>query len=240
MTKCILVPVLLAPALVLALAGCVPVWGASAYGPTATEERDIEAVESVLIRTDGDLTVTVGDTASLEITAAQNVLDRLTAEIDDGVLVLDVDRPTFGFGMGEVRYELTVPRLSQVVIEGSSDVDADFTGAEDVVVVIDGSGGIDGVGIDATTVRSEISGSGDIDLVGSTDEQTVEIDGSGDFGGEDLISIDARVEIAGSGDVEVHATGTLDAEISGSGQVRYRGGAEVDSTVSGSGEVIED
>jgi hypothetical protein len=240
MTKRILIPVLLAPVVAVALAGCVMLPGPSAVGPRVSEDRDIESVESVLVRTDGDLNVTVGDTPSLEITAPRDVLDRLTSEIVDGVLVLDVEGPRFGFSWGEITYDLVVPLLSEVAIEGSSDVTADFSGADDIRIVIDGSGDIVGTGIDAETVTSSISGSGDIELTGTTDEQSLEIDGSGDFGGADLISRDATVEIAGSGDVEVHATGTLRAEISGSGEVRYTGGAAVTSEISGSGSVIED
>jgi hypothetical protein len=243
MTKRIVLPVLIAPALVLALAGCVPVFGPVALGPRVTDDRDIESVESVLVRTDGNLSVSVGDTPSLEITAPQNVLDRLTSEIVDGVLVLDIKGPHFGplysDGYG-ITYELTVPRLSELAIEGSSDVQADFSGADDVRIIIDGSGDVTGTGVEADRVTSSIAGSGDIDLTGTADEQSLEIDGSGDFGGQDLISRDATVEIAGSGDVEVHATGTLRADISGSGEIRYTGGATVSSEVSGSGSVIED
>lgn len=241
MTKntALLVPVLAVGT--LALAGCAPVFGApffgGASGPALTDDRDIDAVESVDIRTDGDLTVTLGDTPSLRIIAPQSTLDRLTSDIVDGVLVLDAKGP--GFTFGEVRYELTVPRLSDVTVEGSSDVTADFTGADEVRIVIDGSGDVTGTGVDADTVISSISGSGDIELTGRTETQSLEIDGSGDYAGSGLESRDATVDISGSGDVEVTATGTLDADISGSGSVRHRGGASVTGNVSGSGAILE-
>jgi hypothetical protein len=240
MTKRILLPVLVFSATVVTLAGCSPVFAGPVSGPRVDEDREITAVESVVIKTDGDLTVTVGDTPSLRITAPQSVIDRLTSDVVDGVLVLGVDRPTFGFGNGKVTYELTVPRLSELAIEGSSDVIADFGGADEVTITIDGSGDVDGTGIDADSVTSSISGSGDIDLIGSADELAVEIDGSGDFAGDELVTRTATVEIAGSGDVEVNATETLDVDLSGSGEVRYTGGAVVRTDVSGSGTVRED
>ncbi|MEO8262229.1 MAG: head GIN domain-containing protein [Pseudolysinimonas sp.] len=238
MTKRILLPLVLSSVAVVALAGCAPVYGFS--GARVSDDRDIESVDSVEVRTDGDLSVTVGDTPSLRISAPQGIIDRLTSDVVDGVLVLGVQGPTFGFDFGRITYELTVPELSSLSIEGSSDVTADFTGADVVLISIDGSGDVDGSGIDAQSVTTEVSGSGDIELTGRTDEQVVDISGSADFGGEDLISRTTRVSLSGSGDIEVHATETLDAEISGSGEVRYRGGAAVTSEVSGSGSVRED
>lgn len=241
MTTRIVPAIALSAVAVVALAGCVPVWAPpAASGPRVSDDRTIEAVEAVEVRTDGDLTVTVGDTPSLTITAPQGAMNRLTSDIVDGVLVLGVASPHWGIGLGDISYQLTVPKLSSVSIEGSSDVDADFTGADEVRIEIDGSGDVDGHGIDAQLVRTEVSGSGDIELTGRTDEQEIDIAGSADFAGDDLISRVVRVSISGSGDVEVHATETLDAEISGSGQIRYRGGASVTSDVSGSGSVTED
>jgi hypothetical protein len=235
MTKRILIPVLAVGTLVLA--GCSPT---VALGPRVSDDRDIDAVEAVEIRTDGDLTVTLGDTPSLRITGPQNALGRLTSDVVDGVLVLGAKGPGWGFGLGKISYELTVPSLSSISVEGSSDVVADFSGADEVWISIDGSGDVTGTGLDADEVTSSISGSGDIDLVGRTDVQSIEIDGSGAFGGEDLVSADATVEISGSGDVEVNATGTLDADISGSGSIRHTGGAKVTSDISGSGSISAD
>ncbi|MEO8095864.1 MAG: DUF2807 domain-containing protein, partial [Pseudolysinimonas sp.] len=211
MTKSLLAPVLIAPALVLALAGCAPVWGVPiASGPRVTDDRTIEAVEAVEIRTSGNLTVTVGDTASLTITAPAASIGRLTSDIVDGVLVLGVSGPQWGWGLGDIDYELTVPRLSGLAVEGSSDVHADFSGADDITISIDGSGDVTGTGVDADSVTSSISGSGDIELAGRTDTLSFEIDGSGGFGGEDLVSRAATVDISGSGDIDVNATETLD------------------------------
>lgn len=239
MTKRILIPVLAAAALGVSLTGCVPIFHPG-NGSRVTDDRDIQNIESVEVRTDGDLTVTVGDTPSLTITAPKNVIDRLTSDVVDGVLVLGVKSPQFGFDMGDIDYELTVPKLSAVSIEGSSDVTADFTGADEVTIDIDGSGDVHGEGIAAKTVTTSVDGSGDIELTGTTDTQTIRIDGSADFGGADLVSRATTIDLSGSGDIEVNATETLDVDLSGSGEVRYRGGAKVQSDISGSGNVVED
>ncbi len=220
----------------IALAGCVYV--PVPMGPRVTEDRDIDDVTAVVLKTDGDVVVTLGDEPALTITARRAALSLLTSEVEDGVLTLSVNGPHLG--LGEVDYAVTVPMVSDITIDGSGDVVADFSGADEISVAIGGSGDIVGTDIDASTVTSSIEGSGDIELIGRADDHALEIDGSGNFDGMEFETERARVSITGSGDVEVFVTGTLDAEISGSGEIRYSGGAEVSSNVSGSGSVVQD
>ena len=226
---------LLAASVTAALAGCVYV---PISGPRVTEDRDVDDFTAIVLKTDGDVVVTLGDTPALTITARPAAMGLLTSEVQGDVLVLSVNGPHLG--LGEVDYAITVPMVSDITIDGSGDVVTDFTGADDIHVAIAGSGDIEGTGVDAATVVSSIEGSGDIELTGRADDHTLEIDGSGNFDGQDFVTENAAVSISGSGDVEVNVTGKLRAEISGSGEIRYTGGAEVDSDISGSGSVVED
>jgi hypothetical protein len=234
MTKRIVPALLLAASTSLVLAGCVYM----PNQPRVTEDREIEDVTALVLKTDGDVVVTLGDTPSLTITAPESLMERLSSEVDGDVLTLDLKGPHLGYD--RVDYAITVTSLDDIAIEGSGDIDVDFTGAEEIRLAIDGSGDIDGVGVDATRVEGSIEGSGDIELTGRADELSLEIDGSGNFEGQELETERSTVSISGSGDVEVFATETLDAEISGSGEIRYTGGAEVSSDVSGSGSIVED
>jgi len=219
----------------LAVAGCVLLPGA---GPQVTREQRVGAATAVALRTSGDLVVTHGDSASLTTTASEGAFESLTFEVVDGVLVLDSDRPMMP-GLGRIRYELTLPELDSVSVEGSGDVDADFSGVNEVQIDVRGSGDVTGTGLDAEGLAVSVAGSGDITLAGETDEQAVTIRGSGDYRGRELRSGTATITIAGSGDAEVHASDTLDVSIAGSGSVRHTGGARVNADVAGSGDVSE-
>jgi hypothetical protein len=197
-----------------ALTGCVRI------GPMTTETPDLpglDDVTAVVLDTGGDLVIVEGE-PGLTIHAPAGVLDRLTATIDDGVLELGQRGGPLFFG-GDIRYELSVPTLEGIEVNGSGDVEATASGG---------------------AVRISINGSGDIEVTGSADSLDVEIDGSGEVDADDLAVGDAVVRISGSGDVRVYATGTLDVEISGSGTVTHRGGATVTSDISGSGSVDAD
>lgn len=207
-------------------------------GPQVTRERQVADASAVLLRTSGELTITRGESASLTTTAGERVFEALTFDVVDGVLVLDSDGPvTTGFA--RIRYELTLPELEAVRVEGSGDVTGDFSGVDDVEVDIRGSGDVEGTDLDADTVTVSVSGSGDVRLRGSTGDQSVSIRGSGDYEGRRLDSQTATVSIAGSGDAELTVRDSLDVTIAGSGSVRHTGGARVDTDVSGSGDVSE-
>jgi hypothetical protein len=197
-----------------ALTGCVRV------GPMETETwefSNLGEVTQVVLDTAGDLVIVEGD-PGLTIHAPEGVLPRLTSAIHDGVLELGQRGGPFFFG-GDIRYELSLPSLDGIEVNGSGDVEATASGG---------------------AVRISINGSGDIEVTGSADSLDVEIDGSGEVDADDLAVGIAVVRISGSGDVRVYATGTLDVEISGSGTVTHRGGATVTSDISGSGSVDAD
>jgi hypothetical protein len=242
----------------VALTGCgVTVdLGGRDPGDRITEERSITDVSAVELATTGSLSLSVGDEPSLTITAGENVLDRLTTQITDDTLVIDLPG---SWRNPRIDYDLVLPALSSVTLSGSGAVDGDIGGtgvielringsgeieldeieASDLTVTIDGSGAVevDDVVASATDVR--VDGSGAVTLDGSTDTLDVAIPGSGDVRLSDLVARDAVVRIDGSGDADVHATRTLDAAIGGSGRITYAGDPDVTRDVDGSGDIEE-
>ncbi len=214
---------------------------------------DVSVVE---LDTSGDLTVSLGVTPSLRVTAGERIIDSLTAEIDDGVLRLSMDGEPMLRG-GEIRYELTVSSLESLTVFGSGDAAVDFAGATSPSVTIRGSGDVEARGMDATdaeltidgsgaiavsdaaleTLTVRIDGSGEVTIDGTTTTQRVEINGAGGYDAEGLRSTDAFVSIRGSGSAAVTADSTLEAVIDGSGDISYGGDARVTQEVSGSGDV---
>lgn len=228
-----LVGLIALPVLALPLLGaCAP-----AASPLVTQEREIADVTAVVLVTSGDLVISIGE-PSLTVTAPSAVIDSLTSESGDDLLVLGsqgIEQLT-----GEIHYELTLPAVTTIRVSGSGDATVDFSTASEVHVSVDGSGDVEGTGIDASTASISLSGSGDIELDGTVDGVSARLEGSGDVDVSDLSSMDAFVDISGSGDVRVAATRMLSIDISGSGTVYHSGGAEVTSTVTGSGSVVED
>ncbi|MEV4687388.1 head GIN domain-containing protein [Microbacterium sp. LWH3-1.2] len=217
----------------LALSGCSLMIPA---GPQASEEREIGEVSHVVLDTSGDLVVSEGEPA-LTVHAPEGVLDRLTSEVDGDTLVL-ATTPGFTMGFREVRYDLTVPSLELIELNGSGDVDATVSADGTVRVDIDGSGDVDWSGLSAGRVEVRLAGSGDVTLAGSAGELSVDLEGSGSVDAEQLVAEDAVVTLSGSGEVDVSANVSLSVDLSGSGRVTYSGDPSTDVRVSGSGDVV--
>lgn len=226
-------------------------------GPSTTQEREIETVSVVELDTSGELNVVTGDHAALTVTAGENVIDRLTSEVEDEVLHLGLEGEPLAWG-GDIRYELSVPTLDAISVLGSGTATVDFTGAAGPIILVKGSGSVhaegiaadsasitvDGSGsiaiqdIDAPKLTTKIDGAGEITVNGTTGEHDVEIRGSGDYYAHNLESTNARVVIRGSGTADLSVSGALDATIDGSGEIRYAGSPEITQDISGSGEVV--
>lgn len=224
----------LAAGVLVAVTACVPFVTA---GDTRTENREIGDASAVVLRGAGDVTIRLGDSPSLTVTGGENVLERLTTEVEGDALVIDLQRGPIVVGARDLVFDITLTSLESVLISGSGDMTAEFGDADDVTLEIRGSGEIETDELDATTVRASISGSGSIVPSGTTDELQVNVDGSGDVDASELSADSARVVLSGSGEISVDASESLEVVLSGSGTVRYSGRPEIRSTVSGSGEI---
>jgi len=190
---CRLPSALAVAASVLALSACslmIPV------GPMTSEERDIGEVSGVVLDTSGDLVVSEGEPA-LTVHAPEGAIDRLTSEVEGDTLVLGAE-PGFTMGFGDVRYELTLPRLELIQLTGSGDVTLTGSAAE-LSVDLEGSGSVDAEELEAQDAVVNLSGSGEVD-VAARDSLSVDLSGSGQVTYSGDPSTDVRV--SGSGDVE--------------------------------------
>ncbi|GAA3214959.1 head GIN domain-containing protein [Microbacterium terregens] len=226
---------LAATASVLALAGCVPTIVA---GPMSSEEREIDAVTIVVLDTAGDLSISEG-APGLVIHAPEGALARLTSEVDGETLVLGTT-PGPEIVVGDVRYELTLPELAAIDLNGSGDVDATVSGSGPIRLDLDGSGDVEWTGLETERVEVVLAGSGEIEISGSATELSIQLEGSGNVDASDLQAQTADVSIAGSGDIDVSVRDDLVAGISGSGRVTYSGDPSVESDVTGSGDVVRE
>ncbi|GAA1646004.1 head GIN domain-containing protein [Georgenia ruanii] len=225
---------LLAVAPPFALTGCAALDVAA--GDPTTERRTIEDVSAVTLASVGDLHIRTGAEPSLTITAGDRVLDRVTSEVRDGTLVLDLDG-RFLRTPGRITYDLVLPAVDEIRLEGAGAVDADLAATDRLRVELAGAGDITAHGVDVDDLTVRVDGAGTVSLAGTAVRQDVEIDGVGGYSGEDLTSANADVTIGGAGDAHVHVTNALSAAVDGAGEIVHTGGARVTSSISGLGAV---
>ena len=205
-------------------------------GPQKSEDRAIQGVTAVRLLTSGDLHITVGQSEALTITAGANLLVGLTTQVIDGTLILD--RKSSAVDTGEISYDLTVPPMTSVELEGSGSIDGIGVLTGDAQVNASGSGSTTLTALDLTSVVVDLSGSGDVQLTGTAESSQVTLSGSGRYDGAQLATGDTDIETSGSGDASVDVTGRLGATVSGSGSITYTGNpTTVDRDASGSGDI---
>lgn len=223
----------------------VLLFGGGGYGDTRSKDFTVEHFTSIHMASGmGTLTVAVGDTPGLTVSAPEKYLEWLTATVDGDTLTVDSNRPWYqqlffvGPKKDAVAYTLTVTDLSELIIDGAMDVETDGTLTGDTLAIqLNGAADMD-FALDFDTLMFNISGAGNANLSGRADTQTLSIDGAGNINARELMGIDVSVEINGAGNAEVYSSEKLRAEIKGAGTISYAGNpSDVDQQVNGVGTI---
>jgi len=186
-------------------------------GHRVDQERKLAAFSAIHLQLPANVTVVVGEPASITLSGDDNLLALVETNVENGRLVIDRQRgkrPRFRNGL-DIR--IGTPDLSRFDVEGSGDVEIQ--------------------NVDADNFRVSIEGSGDVVASGRADYLEAKIEGSGDMKLERLAAREAAVSIEGSGDIRVHVESSLRYSIEGSGDIRYDGSPHVSGGISGSGSV---
>ena len=108
-----------------------------------------------------------GLTVTVTVTAGEQVIDRLTSEVRDGVLVLDL--PGRWVNLGPVDYDLVLPRVDRIAVEGAGNVRGEVAPTDAFKLTIDGAADVDLDGLDVDELTVRIAGVGDVEVTRSID-----------------------------------------------------------------------
>lgn len=212
----------------------------SGQGPLITKTLNIADFSGVIMPGADDVVITYGKEQKVVAIGNENVINSISTSVEHGVWNMKLNE---NFSNYDLRYEITVPRMSSIKVSGSANVVSErFKTEKDVLVTISGSGNIhledyEGYG----TLNANISGSGNVYIHGANtnfDLLNIGISGSGNYLGFPLSVNGATTNISGSGNSEVYANDDLIVNISGSGNVSYKGYPSIISYISGSGNII--
>ena len=164
-----------------------------------------------------NVVIRAGEKQSVVVRADDNLLDRVTTEVQSGTLVI-ANVPGSFTTKSPMSVVVTVPTLNALTLTGSGNVVVDGIEAESLEVALPGSGTLTGSGA-ATRLDVTVSGSGIVQFAR-------------------LVANDVRAVVSGSGSIFITATKSLDAAVSGSGAILYAGSPQdVTKSVTGSGAI---
>ena len=197
--------------------GSPSAWSTQGSGMPVTEVRDVAPFTSVELAGSNNVMVRVGEEQAVVVKADDNLIDRVTTEVQSGTLIIGSTPGSF-LTKSPMSVEVTVPTLDAVTLAGSGNMAVD--------------------GIDAESLRVDLPGSGTLSGSGTATRLDVTVGGSGVVQFARLVANVVQAAVSGSGSIFITATKSLDAAVSGSGVIVYAGNPQdVTRSVTGSGAI---
>jgi hypothetical protein len=206
-------------------------------GKVVSETREVSGFSELVFAGAGDVTITQGETESLTIEAEDNVLPRITTQVQNGKLTIGFDSKQPVNPTRPIRFNLSVKNLDSIALTGAGNILVSNLKAERFSMQLSGAGNMKINGLEASQVAVSSSGAGNFDVSGKADKQDVTLTGFGNYNAANLESQTSKVMISGAGTATVWANTNLDVRVSGAGSVGYYGNAVAQRTISGAGTV---
>jgi hypothetical protein len=206
-----------------------------------TESREVSGFDGVDLGGFGSLLIVQGDHTELTVEAPKDLIRRVTSEVRDGVLFLDIRRGPWLLGLRNenrtIRFRLTMDSIRTLRLGGVGRIDAPEIRTKSLSVVVSGVGGVEIADLQSDSLDALVSGAGRCEIAGHTESQTIKLSGSGSYNARELETRTTTAIVSGAGAVTVRVLDTLDAKVSGAGSIHYYGAPTVRQRVTGVGSI---
>jgi hypothetical protein len=185
------------------------------------------------------LTLTRGDAFAVNVTADNNVFDRLVVEVRDGAtLHIGIANQT-SLRQVTLKAEVTMPELDGLDASGSSKVTMSGFGSDvPRTIELSGASTLDG-DLRATKLELEASGSSEAKLRGGATDLVLVLGGSSSAAAADFSVTNADVELSGASKADLTVTGQIrSADLGGASHLTYGGGAAEGDVETSGGSTI--
>jgi hypothetical protein len=182
-------------------------------GHVVTESRPVSGFSAISVSSAARLVIVQSDVESLSVTAEDNILPLVQAEVVGGRLVLGLAAHSSISTTREIVFQVSARTVSAI----------DATGATRVEVT----------NLDADSVSLHVSGASEVTAAGRVKDLRVEISGSVRCQLEGLASHSAVADVSGSSYARLRVEDSLAATASGTSVVEYYGNPVVVANVSG-------
>ncbi len=207
-------------------------------GVIVTEKRDVSGFTGINMRTIGTVSITQGDSESLEIKGSDNIVPLVKTSVRGGVLNIEMDRDISLHSANTqdlLTFTITVKDLSSLIVSGLGVVDMPALTTNKLNLEMSGAGAITLSSVAAQSVTLNLSGLGKIEVSGKADKESITLSGAGEVKTGGLEVKTADVHISGLGSATIWAVDELSGSISGSGDVNYYGSPKVSTNSTGLG-----
>ena len=198
----------------LCFSGCIinlGFTGVQGSGVSKTEAREVEAYHSIDVSGAVKVNFVQGDDASVTLTTDDNLVELITTEVKDGVLVVG-SKEQYSSQCG-VELDITNPDLKMIDMSGACSLNTDSLNGDDLELDLSGACGVTIAGT-VNAINADVSGACKLSL-------------------QDLAAKSATIEMSGASSAKVNASEKLDVDLSGACKVSYKGDPKVTKSTSG-------
>lgn len=214
-------------------------------GEKISEKRELGEINRVSMRGIGKLFVSQGKEQSVTIEGDKLAVSRITTNVVDGKLTIDVGRDwvekiSAGFDFlseNDIRITLIVKELKELEVTGAADIEVTGVNTKELDLKLIGASNVKVLELKADTIKTEIPGAGKVLVEGKVKDQSVTLAGAGNFAGHRLESDTAKVVLSGVGSAQLWVKKELEVTIAGVGSVEYYGTPTVKQSLTMLGKV---
>jgi len=192
-------------------------------GNLETEEYAFTNFTRVEISTAFEFEIEYSDSYSINVTADDNVIDRVQISQDGQTLKIRVGGAPTSFRSVTLKALVTMPQLGGLTVSGASrGTVSNFNCTEAVSIAVSGASRVTG-DITAADIGFDVSGASTVQLEGSADDMVAVVSGASTFNLDDFTVNNADVNISGASTGTINLDGRLDANVSGASTLLYFG-----------------
>jgi hypothetical protein len=210
-----------------------------------SESREVSEFDRILVKGFGKFFIKQGGEQSVTVKADEEIIKRITTEVEDRKLVIDigrdwVERISMGINLlssREIVVEITVKELLSLDIAGACDLEASGIRGDALELKMSGASTVKVLDVDTNKIMTDMPGAGKILVNGKTGEQQITMTGAGAYDASHLESQNARVTLTGVGNATVWAKENLEVAVTGVGSIEYYGNPHIKQSTTMLGSV---
>src|SRR6476469_6216688 len=187
--------------------------------------RNITSFHAIAVSDGIDLYLSPGNEAIAVSAVKEEVRNKITTKVEDGVLKIYYDHGgiTFERGNKKMKAYVSFKTLGNLRASGGSDVYADeVINTEGLKVHLSGGSDFHGK-INSDKLEVNAHGGSDIYVSGKAASLTINTSGGSDFHGYDLMTDNCDINASGGSDVNITCNKELNVNASGGSDVHYKG-----------------
>lgn len=192
-------------------------------GNLETEEYAFANFTRVEISSAFEFEIKQSGSYSINVTADDNVIDRVQISQDGQTLKIRVGGVPTSFRSVTLKALVTMPQLGGLTVSGATrGIVSNFNCTEAVSIAVSGASRVAG-DITAGDIEFDVSGASTVQLEGSAADMVAIISGASRFSLGDFTANNADVNISGASTGTINLDGRLDADVSGASTLLYIG-----------------